>query len=209
MALYHKAEGGDIAAKRQPPPGYDLPYPNLASVPPAPEPVTSEQRLAVQQGLAQARAAPELPTSSPDPAANVPLGGLSLPASAPPRPDIPGIDWRGMPQPASSVRPTPPPAPAEPAFGQPVLLAFPKGSAILDPKGQRGLRDLALARGTARIRVGGFGEQKSGPDEAALKLALRRARRIADALTAAGVPPSAISLMAAAVGSGGFAQLVY
>jgi outer membrane protein OmpA-like peptidoglycan-associated protein len=47
------------------------------------------------------------------------------------------------------------------------------------------------------------------PDAAALTLAVRRARRIADALTAAGVPPGAITLVASAAGSGGFAQLVY
>jgi outer membrane protein OmpA-like peptidoglycan-associated protein len=54
----------------------------------------------------------------------------------------------------------------------------------------------------------GFGDG-GATDAAALSLALARARAIADALTAAGVPPSAIILDAAAAGSGGFVQLVY
>ena len=108
VALYHQAEGGDIAALRQPPPGADLPYPNLASVPPAPTALTPAQAAAVQQQLAEAKAAPELPTSAPDPAANVALNGLMLPASAPPEPNVPGIDWQGLPQPVAPVRPPPP-----------------------------------------------------------------------------------------------------
>jgi outer membrane protein OmpA-like peptidoglycan-associated protein len=97
--------------------------------------------------------------------------------------------------------------------GPPILLAFPPRTAILTPEAQTALNALALARGKAGIRVGGFGGQdvaaNAAPDAAALTLALYRARRIADALTAAGVPPEKITLVAAAAGSGGFAQLVY
>ena len=79
----------------------------------------------------------------------------------------------------------------------------------MNDDGEAALRALAVARGAASIRVGGFGEQAGTPNPAALTLAVRRARRIADALTAAGVPPAAITMTAAATGSGGFAQLVY
>jgi outer membrane protein OmpA-like peptidoglycan-associated protein len=211
IALYHKAEGGDIAKAEQPPPGADLPYPNLASVPPAPKALTPAQSQAVRLQLAQAMAAPELPTATPDPASGEALGGLMLPASAPPEPDVPGINWQGLPEPVAPVRPPPAPPARRAALpdGPPILLGFRPDSAILDAQGQEALKALAVARGGATIRVGGFGDQAATPDAAALTLAVRRARRIADALTAAGVPPDAITLVAASAGSGGFAQLVY
>jgi len=210
VALYHNAEGGDIAATRQPPPGWNLPYPNLASVPPAPIALTPAQALAVQQQLAEAKAAPELPASTPDPASNIALGGLSLPNAPPPEPDVPGVDWQGLPPAATPVRPPPfQPAVQELPDGPPILLAFPPDSAILNPDAQLALKALALARGAATIRVGGFGGQVSAPDAAALRLGVARARRISDALTAAGVPATAITMTASAAGSGGFAQLVY
>jgi hypothetical protein len=60
------------------------------------------------------------------------------------------------------------------------------------------------------VLVAGFGEADGPPgDAAALNLALARAARLAAGLTAAGVPPKAIRLVAAATGSGGFVQLVY
>jgi outer membrane protein OmpA-like peptidoglycan-associated protein len=203
-------EGGDIAAARQPPPGFNLPYPNLAAVPPAPTALSVTEAQAVQQQLAQAKAAPSLPAGTPDPAALVALDGLMLPAAAPPEPDVPGIDWQSPPvvKPPVPARPLAPAA-AKPPDGPPILLAFQPDSAMLDAPSKKALQALAIARGGARVRVGGFGEQHSGPDAAALALALSRARRIADALTAAGVPPDAITLVAAAAGSGGFAQLLY
>jgi outer membrane protein OmpA-like peptidoglycan-associated protein len=101
----------------------------------------------------------------------------------------------------------------QPPDGPPILLAFRPKSALLSAQAQTALTALAQARGLAKIRVGGFGEQgpdvNAAPDAAALTLALYRARRIADALTAAGVPPTQITLVASAAGSGGFAQLVY
>jgi hypothetical protein len=133
VTLYHRAEGGDIAKPRQPPPGYDQPYPNLASVPPAPVPVSAAQAAAVQQQLAQAKAAPQSPTSMPDAAAETPLEGLSLPGAPPPVPRI-ASDWHGGTATPAPVRP-PPPARAEgspPPEQPPILLAFPRHSAILD-----------------------------------------------------------------------------
>jgi outer membrane protein OmpA-like peptidoglycan-associated protein len=180
-------------------------------VPPVPNALTPAEVEAVQQQMADAKAAPELPAGTPDPAANMALGGLMLPAAAPPAPDVPGIDWAGLPQPTWPVRPPPPQPPrmAKLPDGPPILLAFKSDSAILNADGQAALQALAVARGSATIRVGGFGEQIAAPDAAALQLGVARARRIADALTAAGVPPAAITMTASAGGYGGFAQLVY
>jgi hypothetical protein len=88
------------------------------------------------------------------------------------------------------------------ADGAPLALAFPPGSAILPLADLAALQQFTTRRDGAQIRVGGFGE-------GALPLAIARARRLADALTAAGVPPDMIGLTASAAGSGGFAQLVY
>jgi outer membrane protein OmpA-like peptidoglycan-associated protein len=170
--------------------------------------LSQSQQQAVREQLEQARAAPEQATSEPAPASSQALADLELPVAAPPIPNVPGIDLRPAPVAAPAVA-APPPAPREPVDGPPIALAFAPDSAILSGDMVTALRALAAARGNARIRVGGFGEQRAMPDEAALTLGLVRARRIADALTAAGVPPAAITMTAAAAGSGGFAQLVY
>jgi outer membrane protein OmpA-like peptidoglycan-associated protein len=196
VSLYHEAEGGDIAAQRQPPPGFNLPYPNLASVPAAPAALTSTEQEAVSTQLQAARVAPTQPAGVPAPASSQALAGLALPSAAPPLPDVPGIV---LPAPT----PAPPATPAAPTAtativatdGPAILLAFRPKSALLSSDARSALDDLALARGSASIRVAGFGEQDTAsraPDAAALALALHRARRIADALTAAGVPPTAM-----------------
>ncbi len=214
VRLYHEAEGGDIASLRQPIPGSDQPYPNLASVPAKPAALTATEKQAVSAQLHAARTAPAEPTRAPAPASPGALAGLTLPASAPPLPDVPGINLAGLPD-SAPVEPAPPPAPAAPVRpdGPPILLAFQPKSALLNAQAQTALTALAKARGSAKIRVAGFGGQdiavNPAPDAAALTLALHRARRIADALTAAGVPPAKITLVASAAGSGGFAQLVY
>jgi hypothetical protein len=55
--------------------------------------------------------------------------------------------------------------------------------------------------GNAHVLAGGFGSSFS--------LALARAQRLGEALTAAGVPAADIKLLARPAGSGGFVQLVY
>jgi hypothetical protein len=214
VSLYHDAEGGDIAHLKTPIPGSESPYPNLASVPAAPAALTTTEKQAVQQQMQTAGTAPAEPGGTPLTAAPGALGGLTLPASAPPEPDVPGIDWQGLPEAPAPAETAAAPAPvAVKPDGPPILLAFQPQSALLNAEGKTALSALAKARGSAKIRVGGFGEQNAAtdpvPDEAALTLALYRARRIADALTAAGVPPHKITLVASAAGSGGFAQLVY
>jgi len=193
--VYHKVEGGAIAQKRQPPPGANLPYPNLADVP-APQAPSAPGAQA--QITAQARGG----VSAPAPAA---LAGLSLPAAPPPLPAIPGLSLANPSSSAPAAAPPPaaPPAAARPRpAAPPVPVAFPPASALLPYSQEKILQAVAGKRQTAKIRVCGFGE-------GSLILALQRARRLADALTAAGVPDQAIELNGFAAGSGGFVQLVY
>lgn len=194
VGLYHSIEGGAITQDRQPPPGADLPYPNLANVPPAPPVVSPDEQAIIAQ-----RAHGTTPdVSPPSPGA---LAGLSLPTAPPPPPKIPGLKLPATPS-------TPPPAPVAapappPPNGTPVAFAFPPGSAVLPASEAAALRNLASTRGAAKLLVGGFGDSTS------LTLAIARAQRLAAALTADGVPPTSINLVAQESGSGGFAQLVY
>lgn len=192
IGLYHDAQGGAIAQHRQPPPGADLPYPNLADVPAPTQPASANQATSAA-GL----------TASPGA-----LAGLSLPTAPPPVPVISGLTLpSGMaPAPAPAVVKLPsPPVPPKPVAlppSPPVSIAFSPSSALLPYSQQVAIEGLAAKRGDGRFRVCGFGD-------GSLTLALARARRMADALTAAGVPDNKIDVSAFAAGSGGFVQLVY
>jgi len=201
IGLYHDVEGGAIAQARQPPPGADQPYPNLASIPAAPPAYSAAAQAAVNRRIAGTAPAG---VSAPSPLA---LEGLALPGAAPPVPAIPGLVVpRGSAPPPVMAEAAP--AAAQPP-GTPVELAFVAGSAVLTHRAAVALTDIAVGCGPADILVGGFGGAAAPGDAAALRLAVARARRLADALTAAGVPPARISMVAAAAGSGGFVQLVY
>jgi outer membrane protein OmpA-like peptidoglycan-associated protein len=200
IGLYHDVEGGAIAQSRQAPPGADLPYPNLASVPAAPVAVTPKQQLAVSERVAGTSPG----VSPPSPGA---LAGLELPA-APPPPAIGEPTATAAPVPAAPVQPVVAPKPVPPPAA-PVELAFPRNSAVLTHEAAAALSAIALGRGHSRVLVGGFGEADQPGDEAALRLAIARAQRLADALTADGVRAADIRMVAAAGGSGGFVQLVY
>ncbi len=193
LGLYHSIEGGAIAQNRQPPPGADQPYPNLADVPQAPPPAAPGAQTAIA-----ARARANTPgVSPPSPGA---LAGLELPAAPPPLPNIPGL---ALTQPAAAPA-APPAPPAPPPNGPPVALAFPPGSALLPAADLAPIRAITAAHAkasNAHILAGGFGSS--------FALALARAQRLGEALTAAGVPANAIKLVAQPSGSGGFVQLVY
>lgn len=200
--LYHDIEGGAIAKARQPPPGANLTYPNLADVPAPQSRATPAEVAAI---AAQARAGANA-------ASTQALAGLSLPTAPPPLPKISGLTLRsGMAAPAVAPAPQPPLPPpsqkvkAEPVAvpaAPPVAIAFPRGSALLPYQQVQRLVALAGQHRGAHIRVCGFGD-------GSLTLALARARRLANALTAAGVPAQEIELEALAAGSGGFVQFVY
>jgi hypothetical protein len=193
VGLYHSIEGGAIAQKRQPPPGYNLPYPNLANVPPAPPPEASDTQAKIAAKVADQ-------ATGVSPASPLALAGLALPEAAPPVPDIPGLYVPPLPPPPAPKVAPPKPQPPNPP---PVKLAFHRGSAVLPFEDVAPLLAVAAERGQAHVLVGGFGDGTSLP------LALARARRLADQLTAKGVPPGVINLVASRDGSGGFVQLVY
>jgi hypothetical protein len=191
IGLYHWVEGGAISGPLQPPPGMEQPYPNLADVPAAPKPQAPGAQAAI---AARARTG----VSAPSPEA---LAGLSLPAGPPPLPDVPGLDIPVQPAAMVVAAPAPVHVPPPPP-GPPVAIGFVRGSALLPYAEATRIQAFARTRGTAGVLAGGFGEGD-------LQLALARARRLADALTADGVPRNAVRLTASAAGSGGFVQLVY
>ena len=194
VGIYHRIEGGAIAQKRQAPPGATLPYPNLADVPPPPPPYSAGAQAAIDQRVRNTTPG----VSPPSPGA---LAGLELPTATPPLPNVPGF-MLPPPPPAAAPAPKAPPPPVPPN-GPPISVAFQPGSAILPFDEAANLSNFAATRGDAKLLVGGFGDGTS------LTLALARAQRLADALTAGGVPPQDIHLVAMEAGSGGFVQLVY
>jgi outer membrane protein OmpA-like peptidoglycan-associated protein len=104
VGWWHDLQGGEIAATRPPPPGADLPYPHLGSIPPKPTPPTASFRQTVQAELTQDRDNTERlaartpidlsvvppPVAKPPPPSAAPAGetaNATLPAAdAPPRP---------------------------------------------------------------------------------------------------------------------------
>ena len=195
VGLYHDVEGGAIAQSRQAPPGANLPYPNLADVP-APQAPAAPGAQAAINTQAQSGALAASPGE---------LAGLTLPTAPPPLPNVPGLTLAN-PAIAPASPPAPkPPTPAAPAprrKSAPVAIAFQPGSALLAHSQAMMIQAVAARRGSAHVRVVGFGE-------GSMAVALRRARRLADALTAVGVPGRDIDIEATAAGSGGIVQLVY
>jgi len=158
---------------------------------------------------------PPLPTSPPPPA-NLPGIASAAPRPASPPPAVapaPPAPAAASPAPAATTAvaaaaPAPQP-PANPA--NTVSVTFITGSTELPIFGATSLKQLAGRRGSGVIAVTGYGEATSNdPDaqSAALTLGLSRARAMAAALTAAGVPASAVQIDAEAIGRGGTARLV-
>lgn len=100
--------------------------------------------------------------------------------------------------------PVVPAAPAKIAVSPPLLIGFQPERAIVSRRDRRALVALAARRGAASIAAIGFAPTRSAAD---LRLALLRATAIADVLTAAGVPGTAIRIEALASGHGGAALL--
>ena len=192
--MYHSVEGGAISKARQAPPGMDQPYPNLADVPAATRPEAAGAQAVI---TAQAQSG----VSAPTPGA---LAGLSLPTAPPPLPNVPGLNLPAQPSPApgpvAAIAAAAPPPP--PQAAPPLAIGFAPASALLPAAEAAKIKALAAARGHAGMVACGFGE-------GSLQLGLARARRLADALTADGVPGGVIRISAMAAGSGGFVQLVY
>ena len=157
-----------------------------APAPPAPAPL-------------QAAAAAEPPPRRPAPGGQFVAGPVpALPTAVPPVPDLPGVPALAAAAPVPRARPG-------------VDVAFLPASAVLRPGSAEALRTLATRRTGGGIAVLGGGDAASATPEAqaaALPLAWRRARAIADVLAAAGTPVSAMRIDAAALGRGGIVRLV-
>ncbi len=87
----------------------------------------------------------------------------------------------------------------------PLLIGFQPGRAIVSHQDQLALRTLASHRGAATIAAIGFAPAQTPAD---LALALQRATAIANVLTEAGVPATAVRLEALTTGRGGAAQVL-
>ncbi len=143
----------------------------------------------------------------------VPVAGPlpPLPGQPPVAPEFPGIAVPVLPPPATTIRPPPPTAPPLPTGPGVLAVTFAPGSAILPPGALPGLRAFTAGRGRRAVSVVGRGEAASSDADmqsAALDLGLERAQAIAAALSANGLPQSAIRLGAEAAGRGAYLRLV-
>ncbi len=217
-------------------PPANAPEPTLAPAK-APVSTVQSTPLAPPGAAAEPPAAPEAPPPplpvAPPPPPNLPAAPSAVPSPAaatalppvPPAPSPPvAAAPAAVPPPAPAAETTPPappaapttvasatPAPPPPNPANIVSVTFVTGSAALPASAADTLKQLAGRRGGGIIAVTGFGDAASNdPDaqSAALALGLSRAKAMAAALTAAGVPASAVQVDAAAIGRGGTARLV-
>jgi outer membrane protein OmpA-like peptidoglycan-associated protein len=130
--------------------------------------------------------------------------GLPLVPDAPPPP----ATFEGSPaQPAPSPRVLPAHLPAPTG----TAVYFAQGSDTLTPSQMQTLRDIASHRKTQTILITGRGEADSdtpGGQEAAIDLALHRAKAIADAFAAMHTPQSAMRIAARPFGRGAVLTLL-
>jgi outer membrane protein OmpA-like peptidoglycan-associated protein len=176
------------------PPPAKAPVGDVQSAPLAPPGATA------QPPAIEAAAPPPLPTTPPPPP--------SLPGVSAPPPASAGQPAAATPTAVAAATPPPPPG-SNPA--DTVNVTFVSGSATLPAVGADTLKQLAARRGNGVIAVTGYGDATSDDPTAqsqALGLGLSRAQAMASALTAAGVPASAVQVDAAALGRGGMARLV-
>ena len=90
-------------------------------------------------------------------------------------------------------------------------MAFAGGSAALSPTALKEVKAFAAKRGGGTIAVTGYGDAASSDpaaQSAAVSLGLSRAQAVANALSAAGVPPDAVRVNAEAAGRGASLRLL-
>ncbi len=132
VGWWHDLQGGAIASERPPPPGADLPYPKIYSIPPKPELPSNAYRVTVETQLAEERDATERL------AAHTPIIVQPAPP-VPPKP--PATPANAAAEAASATVPAadaPAPKPAADAAGAPLVIA---GSA----ESETGLPDVPAA----------------------------------------------------------------
>ena len=229
------AKASATMAAAEAPPAPATPTPPTASPPTAPPPASGSD-VAAPPAKAPVGAVQSAPLAPPGAAAQPPAVQAAapppLPAAPPARPNLPGVaqggsasapaggsslpgpEWKAEPPPgkttvAAAAQPAPPAKAAVSA--NTVSVTFVTGSAEVQSFATDALKQLAARRGNGIIAVTGYGDAASDdPDaqSAALALGLSRAKAMAAALTAAGVPSSAVQVDAAAIGRGGTARLV-
>jgi outer membrane protein OmpA-like peptidoglycan-associated protein len=174
-----------------------------ATAPPLPPPPAPPRATPAPRATVEATPLPP-PTATP---AALP----EMPQQPPPPAVLPGVAQATMPTPPP---PTPPPAVKPlppPAAGAPIPVSFVPGLAVLPTTAYAPLTALAQQRGGGSVAVVGFGaaaDPSPAAQQAALPLALARARAIAAYLETAGVPASVIRIDAEADGQGGIARLI-
>jgi len=219
-----KAPVGDVQSVPLAPPGVAT-APAAQGAEPPPLPTTPPPAPRLPGGV---DAAPAPPVASPPAAPSTPPLAAVAPLRAAPAAPPPAAVSPVPPAPAPQLSRTPPPAAAPPstpitvasaapsppkatAAASTISLTFIGGSADLPALAADQLKQLASRRGNGMIAVTGYGDAASNdPDAqaAALTLGLSRAKAMAAALTAAGVPASAVQMDAEAIGRGGSARLV-
>lgn len=123
--LFHGLEGGEIAQQRPPPPGPDMPYPNVGSVPPRPAaPDLAAQGRLADQLAAQRDAALAAVAKSPVPV---------LPSATPAKPAAPPVAAAALAEPANKVVVAAADAPEKPASPAPKSAAALPGLADVPP----------------------------------------------------------------------------
>ena len=198
------------------------PIPTMAPVPakagPKAAPDTAPPMASIE--AAQAKPAPRAQAAAPAPPAPAAIQAAASP-TPPPRSQLAASGAISGPAPALPTAPPPLPsiegipaatrAPAVPKAQPQVEAAFVQNSAVLRPESDAALRQLAARRFGGGVAILGGGDAPSAlPDAqaAALPLAWKRARAMADVLVAAGVPISAMRIDAAALARGGIARLI-
>lgn|SRR5579875_1809052 len=180
----------------------------------APRMKVAETPLA-QQTAPQSKpsAAGATPTAGPPQPTQAEAGPPEIPQAPPPPPQLPEIS-------NAPTAPTPPPTapkvvPKLPALSEsetkPVAVAFPIGSAVLPNSADADLQKFAARRAGHSVLVIGYGDAETDTPEAqqaAVKLALERARAVAAALTKNGVPMDAIRMEAEPAGHGAAVRLL-
>jgi outer membrane protein OmpA-like peptidoglycan-associated protein len=122
---FHDLQGGEIAATRPPPPGADMPYPHLGTIPPKPTLPTPAFRQTVQTELTHDRDTTERA------AARTPIDVADLPAPPPkPLPTPPGQDTQTANATLPAADAPPPPKPGSSAAAPALAVGAPDGGPV-------------------------------------------------------------------------------
>ncbi len=119
---FHQREGGVVAQPHQPVPGENEPYPNLASIPPAPTPPNKAELESIYNGLIADRAHAQYLAENaplPDPSSPQASPGLFGIGTAPPPPPA-GAAVASLPAANAAPAAAPAPQPVPPAAAAPV-----------------------------------------------------------------------------------------